>query len=98
MALTTRKKLQFLKNNELDAVKIKLSELMSFKRLGTNKSLAYCSSFKTIKHIKENTETNYSIESRQELSEYSSCSKKLIKIANKKVYEELIFEDNPSQS
>ena len=48
----TRKKLQFLKNNELDPVKIKLSELMSYKRLGTANHLAYCSSMKTVHSIK----------------------------------------------
>jgi hypothetical protein len=65
-----RKKMLFLKNNDLDPVKIKLSELMSYKKLGgTSNNLAYCSSFRTFKDFfKENTDTLISIESKQGLS------------------------------
>lgn len=48
---TTRKKLQFLKNEEINPVKIKMSELMSFKKITTSTNLAYCSSMKTVKDL-----------------------------------------------
>jgi hypothetical protein len=48
---TTRKKLQFLKNEEMNPIKIKMAELMSFKKIATSNNLAYCSSMKTVKDL-----------------------------------------------
>ena len=62
--ISTKKRLQFLKNNELNPVKIKLNELMSYKRLGTTGHLAYCSSLRTVQSFK-NFESYLSIESKQ---------------------------------
>ena len=46
-----RKKLQFLKNDDFNPLKIKMSELMSYKKITTSTNLAYCSSMKTLKDI-----------------------------------------------
>ena len=88
----TRKKLQFLKNSQLNPSKIKLSELNSFKRIGTAYQVNYCSSLKTVKDLREHTETNTSIESKQLLSEKDIESKRMIKIANRKMFEELVYD------
>ena len=82
----------FLKNEKLDPVKIKLHELMSYKRLGTGNHLAYCSSMKTVKSFKTNNDSCHTIDSKQ-ISKKDINSKKLIRIVNKKVYEELVHED-----
>lgn len=87
-----RKKLQFLKNEEINPVRIKMSELMSYKKITTMTNLAYCSSMKTIKEIpKENNGSKISIDSRQFVEEPSG-SKKLIKIANRRIYEQMLVD------
>lgn len=65
---------------------LKFNELMSYKRLGSYNHLAYCSSMKTVKDIKEGTETNISIDSKQFMADEPD-SKTLIKIANRRVFE-----------
>ena len=62
---------------------------MSFKKLGTMNQLAYCSSMKTIKSLKY-SDACISISSKNMISEKDIADKKLIKIANRKVYEELV--------
>lgn len=53
-------------------------------------NLAYCSSMKTVKEIpKEGTDSKISIDSRQFVEEPSG-SKKLIKVANRKIYEQML--------
>lgn len=51
VAGATRKKLQFLKNEEMNPVKIKMAQLMSFKKIATSNNIAYCSSMKTLKEL-----------------------------------------------
>lgn len=63
---------------------------MSYKRLGSMTHLAYCSSMKTVKDLKEMTETNISIDSKQFVTDEAD-SKTLIKIANRRVFEELML-------
>lgn len=48
--------------------------------------LAYCSSMKTVKDLKEVTDTNISIDSKQFMTDEPD-SKTLIKIANRRVFE-----------
>jgi hypothetical protein len=83
---STRKKIQFLKNSEGNPLRLKFNELLSFKRLGSLTHLAYCSSMKTVKDLKESTDTNISIDSKQLLGDETD-SRRLIKIANRRVYE-----------
>lgn len=89
---SNRKKLQFLKNEEIKPVRIKMSELMSYKKITTMNNLAYCSSMKTVKELpKDGTDSKISIDSRQFVEEPSG-SKKLIKIANRKIYEQMLVD------
>jgi hypothetical protein len=65
---------------------------MSYKKITTMTNLAYCSSMKTIKDIpKDGTDTKISIDSKQFLDEPSG-SKRLIKIANRRIYEQLLID------
>lgn len=75
-----------LKNSEGKSIPLKFNELMSYKRLGSMTHLTYCTSMRTLKDLKEATETNISIDSRQFVGEEPD-SKTLIKIANRRVYE-----------
>lgn len=75
-----------------------MAELMSFKKISTSNNLAYCSSMKTLKDIpKDGTDSKISIDSKQFLDEPSG-SKKLIKIANRRVYEQLLIDINENGS
>ena len=65
---------------------------MSYKRLGTANHLAYCSSMKTVKSFKMNSDSCHTIESKP-ISLNDLNSKKLIRIVNRKVYDELVHED-----
>lgn len=65
---------------------------MSFKKITTSTNLAYCSSMKTVKELpKDGTESKISIDSKQFLEEPSG-SRKLIKIANRRIYEQLLVD------
>ena len=59
--------------------------------------MGYCASTKTMKDVKDfkdNVESNISIDSKQLASENSMNEKKLIKIGNRKRYEDLLAEES----
>ena len=60
--------------------------------MGTANHLAYCSSMKTVKSYKMNSDSCHTIESKP-MSSKDLNSKKLIRIVNRKVYDELVNED-----